>query len=173
MVVPALLRTLFIFYAAMVSALLLSRPLTAVANALPVLHARSSSVYVIVHPAVGLDSIDYDVLRAILLGKNRYWSGGEQIQLVIDGRSDSTARQVWLEDVTGMSEIHYTQYWVGMVFRGRALSAPHIVPDVETAMALVAALPGAISLVEGTPTSGVQVLDVLNTPSSRRHNADQ
>ncbi|MDG1478788.1 MAG: hypothetical protein P8R54_04320 [Myxococcota bacterium] len=172
MVVSTLIRTLVIFYAVVVSVLFLSYPSSAVADGVPALYSESSSVYVIVHPEVDLDVIDFDELRAILLGKNRYWSGGEQIQLVINGRPDSTARQVWLEDVTEMSEMHYTQYWVGMVFRGRALSAPHIVPDIETAMALVAALPGAISLVDGRPTSGVQVLNVTNTPGRTRYNTD-
>ena len=110
MVVSMWLRTLAIFYAAVVSVLLLSHQSSAIADDMPVLHSESSSVYVIVHPEVGLDAIDYDELRAILLGKSRYWAGGEQIQLVIKGRPDSTARQVWLEDVTEMSEIHYTHY---------------------------------------------------------------
>ena len=52
-----------------------------------------------------------------------------------------------------MTEVQYSQYWIGMVFRGRATTAPHVVPDTATATALVAALPGAISIVDRKPTS--------------------
>jgi hypothetical protein len=83
--------------------------------------------------------------------------------LVIDGRRDGDARRAWIEDTIAMSEVQYTQYWIGMVFRGRATTAPHSVPDKATATALVAALPGAISIIQSPPsTDQVQVLAFLD-----------
>jgi len=110
-------------------------------------------LWVIAHPEVTTDTLNERQLRTILLGNKRFWSGGEAIHLVIDGRADSLARAAWIEDLTAMTEVQYSQYWIGMVFRGRATTAPHVVPDTATATALVAALPGAISIVDRKPSS--------------------
>lgn len=121
--------------------------------------ASEPAVTVIAHPEVSVDKIEFDDLRALLLGNQRFWPGGLRVHLVIDGTRGSEARRVWIEDITAMTDVQYTQYWIGMVFRGRATTAPHVVPDQATAVALVAALPGAISIIEGKPaTDLVQIL---------------
>lgn len=118
---------------------------------------------VIAHPDVSVDNLDLDDLRALLLGNQRFWPGGLRVHLVIDGQRDGAARRAWIEDTTAMSEVQYTQYWIGMVFRGRATTAPHSVPDAATATALVAALPGAISIIQAPlSTDQVQVLGFLD-----------
>ena len=115
--------------------------------------AKPAEVWVIAPPDVPVSTLTERELRTILLGNRRFWSGGAAIHLVIDGRADSRARTAWIDDLTAMTEVQYSQYWIGMVFRGRATTAPHVVPDTATATALVAALPGAISIVDRKPTS--------------------
>ena len=129
----------------------------------------TSGLVVIAHPAVTTKDLDRTSLRALLMGNRQFWSGGQKVHLVIDGREGSEARTAWIERVTGMSDVQYTQYWVGMIFRNRATTAPHAVPDEAVATALVAGLPGAISIVEASSvTDGVQVLgrvdDLLSRP---------
>lgn len=165
------LRTIFVLTVLSMVSLAFSGKSTAMAAEPSVLLFESQSIYVIVHPDVPLETLDDDELRSILLGKKRYWSGGEAIRLIINSNPDNIARRFWLEDVIEMSEIQYTQYWVGMVFRGRALNAPHVVPDSQTAMALVAALPGSISLIEIPPEYKVRAL-VVEAPSKGAHNDD-
>lgn len=128
-----------------------------------VTEANSAEVWVIAHPDVPTSTLTERELRTILLGNKRFWSGGVAIHLVIDGRAESPARTAWIEELTSMTEVQYSQYWIGMVFRGRATTAPHVVPDATTATALVAALPGAISIVDRKPTSdGVRILGTLD-----------
>jgi hypothetical protein len=118
---------------------------------------------VIAHPDVGVEDLDLDDLRVLLLGNQRFWPGGLRVHLVIDGRRDGAARRAWIRDVTGMTDVQHTQYWIGMVFRGRATTAPHAVPDTATALALVASLPGAISIIDASPsTDQVQVLGLVD-----------
>ena len=122
-------------------------------NSAQTTQANPAEVWVIAHPDVPVSTLTERELRTILLGNKRFWSGGAAIHLVIDGRAGSPARSAWIDDLTAMTEVQYSQYWIGMVFRGRATTAPHVVPDTATATALVAALPGAISIVDRKPTS--------------------
>lgn len=131
--------------------------------------ASEQAVTIIAHPDVGTKGLDFDDLRALLLGNQRFWPGGLRVHLVIDGRRESEARRVWIEDITAMTDVQYTQYWIGMVFRGRATTAPHVVQDNHTAIALVASLPGAISVIHGPPsTDRVRVLGTVDDFLSER-----
>ena len=112
------------------------------------------ATWVIAHSSVPIDSMAVDELRSILLGNQKFWPGGQRIHLIIDGRYDSAARSIWIDQITEMSEVQFTQYWIGMVFKGRANSAPHTVPDRQTAVGLTSALPGAISVVEKGDLNG-------------------
>ena len=128
-----------------------------------------NDLWVIAHPDVPAQDLTERQLRTILLGNQRFWPGGERIHLVIDGQAGGLARRAWIEDLTNMTEVQYAQYWIGMVFRGRAITAPHAATDTALATGLVAALPGSISIVEGEPTSeGVQVLGALDDIMSQR-----
>ena len=101
---------------------------------------------VIAHPSVARDSIGVDELEAIALGRIRYWQPGAPIQLVL-GREDAPSRRVWVHDVADMSNAQFTQFWIGVTFRGRAVVTPRAVPSDAMAVRLVAALPGAVAIV--------------------------
>ena len=120
---------------------------------------QDEPIAVIAHPDVPVEYLEFVDLRSILLGNQRFWPGGERIHLVIDGRTDSPARAFWIEEITAMSEVQFTQYWIGMVFKGRANTAPHSVPESRTAVALVSSLPGALSVIESElATSQVKLI---------------
>ncbi len=125
------------------------------------------AVVVIVHPGVPAKGLAYAELRDIVLGKKRYWSGDSRVDLVVAG-APSLERRWWVEEISGMSEVQFRQYWIGEVFRGRATSAPRAVPDRRTAVALVGVIPGAIAIVEeGELPASVRALTVDGqTPSS-------
>jgi hypothetical protein len=106
----------------------------------------SPGVLVIVHPGVTQPSLSVAELRDLLMGNRRFWSGNVRTELYVVG-TPSVERTWWVERISGMSEIQFKQYWIGQIFRGRATSAPRAVPDRRTAIALVAAVPGALALV--------------------------
>ena len=113
---------------------------------------------VIVHPNVDRTVLDADDLRALSLGRVRYWAPGEPVQLVLEPEGAQT-RALWVETIAGMTQIQFVQYWIGATFRGRAVIAPRAVPDASTAVRLVAMLPGAIAIVPAdSVVSGVKVV---------------
>ncbi len=112
----------------------------------PVSTVAPPAVMVIVHPGVTQPSLSVAELRDVLLGNRRFWSGNVRTELYVVS-TPSVERTWWVERLSGMSEIQFKQYWIGQIFRGRATSAPRAVPDRRTAIALVAAVPGALALV--------------------------
>jgi hypothetical protein len=122
--------------------------------------AFATPLAVVVHPAVPVSNVSLAELRDLVLGNQRFWKTGLRVELVVRA-VPSPEREGFVVRLSGMSEIQFQQYWIGQVFRGRATSAPRAVPDPATAVALVAALPGALSLVETTGVgSSVRVLTV-------------
>ncbi len=146
----------------------------ALASLFPMVHAEanagsastvapvaSAAVMVIVHPSVTRATLTVAELRDILLGNQRFWERNVRTELYVVG-TPSAERTWWVERLSGMSEIQFRQYWIGQVFRGRATSAPRAVPDRQTAIALVGAVPGALALVsagEVPPTVRVVPVD--------------
>jgi hypothetical protein len=122
--------------------------------------ALATPLAVVVHPAVPVSNVSLTELRDLVLGNQRFWKTGLRVELVVRA-VPSPERDGFVVRLSGMSEIQFQQYWIGQVFRGRATSAPRAVPDPATAVALVAALPGALSLVETTGVGGsVRMLTV-------------
>jgi hypothetical protein len=107
-------------------------------------------VMVIVHRDVPLASVSQRDLADLVLGRKRFWPHGQRVELVIMAPA-STERRMFVERLSGMNEIQFRQYWIGQLFRTRATSAPRAVPDRATAVALVAGLPGALTLVAPGP----------------------
>ncbi|MFZ9889311.1 MAG: hypothetical protein ACO3JL_17600 [Myxococcota bacterium] len=145
---------------ALVFALLL--PLPAVAEPA----SPKEPVFVVVHQEVPLTSVTSGELKALLLGRQRYWPDGQSVQLVMVA-APSPERRMFVEQLSGMSEIQFRQYWVTQVFNTRVKSAPRAVPDRGTAVAVARALPGTLTLVSGGPVPvGVKMLRVDDlTPS--------
>lgn len=107
-------------------------------------------VAVVVHRDVPIESVTQRELADLVLGRQRFWSTGQRVELVI-AASPSPERRMFVERLSGMSEIQFRQYWIGLLFRTRATSAPRAAPDRATALALVAGIPGALALVAPGP----------------------
>lgn len=116
---------------------------------------------VIVHASTQVESLSASALRALFLGQSRYWRGGQQVELVLCGQRQCPSREVIVSDVLNMSEAGFQQYWLARLFSQRAVRPPRTGRDRETVVAMVAGIPGAISLVEdGALPEGVRVVGV-------------
>lgn len=139
---------------ALTLALLLPLPAPAEAASL------QEPILVVVHPEVPRTSVTSRELKELLLGRQRYWPDGQSVQLVMVA-APSRERRMFVETLSGMSEIQFRQYWVTQVFNTRVKSAPRAVPDRDTAVAVAAVLPGTLTLVSGGPLPpGVKLLRV-------------
>lgn len=110
-------------------------------------------IAVVVSAHLALEGLNRTELREIVSGNRRFWREGERIELIV-ASTPSPERAMFVERLCAMSETQFGQYWIGQVFRGRATSAPRAAPDRATALALVAALPGAVALVQAGDLPG-------------------
>jgi ABC-type phosphate transport system substrate-binding protein len=101
-------------------------------------------------------------LRRIFLGEISRWENGHRIVVFV--RSPETAEgRLFLDRLVRMSDIDYSQWWVGEVFRGRAANPPRVLSSDEAMIKAVAATPDAIGFVAATQAgneSGVEVLTI-------------
>ncbi len=107
-------------------------------------------------------------LRRIFLGEISRWRNGHRIILFVRPAETPEGR-VFLERLVQMSDIDYSQWWLGAVFRGRAANAPTVIASTVGMARTIANTPDAIGFVitpAGTPESGVATLTVEGkTPS--------
>jgi ABC-type phosphate transport system substrate-binding protein len=108
--------------------------------------AQTTDVAVVVNennPATNLSLTD---LRKIFSGVKRTWPGGAPIKLLV--RAPGSHERLALLRLLGMSESEYKQYWTAQVFRGDADAEPVTILSFGMTKEAVAAIPGAIGLVE-------------------------
>ena len=100
-------------------------------------------------------------LRRIFLGEISRWSNGHRIILFVRPTETPEGR-LFLDRLVRMSDIDYSQWWLGAVFRGRAASAPHVIESAEVMVRDVAATPDAIGFVVSSPVlePGVAILTI-------------
>ena len=99
-------------------------------------------------------------LRRIFLGQTSRWHDGHRIVLFVRPSSTPEGR-VFLDRVVHMSDIDYSQWWIGAVFRGQAASVPRVIDAAEAMVKAVAANDDAIGFVgTSSNTSGVSVLTI-------------
>lgn len=93
-------------------------------------------------------------LRRIFLGDISRWSNGHRIILLVRPAETPSGR-TFLDRLVRMSDIDYSQWWLGAVFRGRAASAPRVIDTAEAMINTVAGTPDAIGFI-GTPGGPLQ-----------------
>ena len=69
--------------------------------------------------------------------------------------------RLFLDQLVRMSDIDYSQWWLGAVFRGRAAAAPRVMNSSEAMEKAVAANPDAIGFLLMTPSAAEPSLVVL------------
>ena len=94
-------------------------------------------------------------LRRIFLGQTSRWRDGHRIALFVRPRGTPEGR-VFLDRVVRMSEIDYSQWWIGAVFRGEAASVPRVIETSEAMVKAVSANDDAIGFL-GSPVNGAEV----------------
>jgi hypothetical protein len=105
-------------------------------------------------------------LRRIFLGDISRWANGHRIILFVRPM-DSGEGHLFLDHLVRMSDIDYSQWWLGAVFDGRVANAPRVVGSTEEMVRAVAGTPDAIGFVASPPTDrGVVVLTVEGKPPS-------
>lgn len=130
---------------------------------LPCMEAFASDdrdIMVVVHDSVQLEEMSLPMLREIILGQRRFWPTGERVELVVEA-TPGPARDTFVERLSGMTEAQFQHYWTSLIFSYRATRPPRAAPDRRLALALVNAIPGALTLVEaGNLPENVRVLRV-------------
>ena len=91
-------------------------------------------------------------LRRIFLGEISRWSNGHHIVLFVRP-SETPEGHLFLDRLIRMSDIDYSQWWLGAVFRGRAAAAPRVMNSSEAMEKAVAANPDAIGFFLMTPAT--------------------
>lgn len=122
--------------------------------------ADDRDIVVVAHESVQLEAISLSMLREMILGQRRFWPSGERVELVVEAQSGQ-ARSVFVEELSGMTEPQFQHYWTSLIFSHRATRPPRSAPDRRLALALVNAIPGALTVVErGSLPDQVRVLRV-------------
>jgi ABC-type phosphate transport system substrate-binding protein len=85
-------------------------------------------------------------LRRIFLGQISRWKDGRRIILFLRP-ADSPEGRPFLDRVVQMSDIDYSQHWIGAVFRGEAARAPRVIGSRELMIKLVGENDDAIGFV--------------------------
>lgn len=101
-------------------------------------------------------------LRRIFLGEISRWANGHRI-IVFVRSSETQEGRLFLDRLVRMSDIDYSQWWLGAVFRGRSADPPRLIGSEDAMVRAVATTPDAIGFVAAPPAasdSGVEVLTV-------------
>lgn len=129
---------------------------------------RAAPVAIVVHPDTPVDNVTFDELRRIFLGEQQFWDGKTRVTLLVRPPR-SSERAVILDRVYEMNEGQFRQYWIAKLFRAEVSSGPKIVYSNESALELVAAIPGAITFMDASvPTGSVKVLRIDGVAPGQR-----
>ncbi|MBV9069256.1 MAG: hypothetical protein JO093_01855 [Acidobacteria bacterium] len=120
----------------------------------------TASVSVLVSAKNPMRDISAGDLRRIFLGDISRWHNGHRIVLFVRPM-DTAEGRLFLDRLVRMSDIDYSQWWLGAVFRGRVANAPRVIGNVDEMIRAVAATPDGIGFVAAPPLdTGVIVLTI-------------
>ena len=119
----------------------------------PAVEAQTATeaVAIVVHPQVAIDDLSLAQLKSIFLAEQQHWPDRSRITLLVRA-PQAPERDLVLNEVYGMSEDRYRQYWIAKMFRAEVASGPKIVFSTDMLRDLVAVIPGSIGFV---PVSAV------------------
>ncbi len=93
-------------------------------------------------PAASFSSVE---LRRIFLGEITRWKSGRRIALAIPPARGRAGRTFY-DRVVRMSDIDYSQAWLGVVFRGEAAASPRVIATGEEMKKLLARSPDTLGV---------------------------
>ncbi|HEX3107633.1 MAG TPA: hypothetical protein VHU41_00975 [Thermoanaerobaculia bacterium] len=85
-------------------------------------------------------------LRNIYLGRTTRWKNGRRILVIVRPPAMPAGRE-FLDRVVRMSEIDFSQDWLGAVFRGEAAAAPRVIGSTDAVRKAIAENTDAIAFV--------------------------
>lgn len=130
------------------------------ASIAPQLHARDTSIAVIVNPRNSVESISLAELRNIFLGTQAFWKDGTQVAAMVRAPS-ARERDVMLRRIVHMTEAQYQQYWRKQRQSHKNLREPVAVVSNGMQAEVVLRDPGAIALIPVSDIHpGVKILKV-------------
>jgi len=118
------------------------------AAALNMRTAGAGNLVIFVNPASGIEHLTRSQIVDIFLGRNRKLPSGA-VAIPIDLRSGDPERKEFYLLLVGKDLAQMSSYWARLVFSGQA-TPPFPVPDVRTALDLVATNPNAIAYLDRT-----------------------
>lgn len=127
-----------------------------------------ASVSFLVSARNGVRDLSAGDLRRIFLGEISRWPNGHRI-IVFVRSSDTPEGRLFLDRLIRMSDIDYSQWWLGAVFRGRAANSPSVLASDEAMVKAVATTPDAIGFVAAppfVPDPGVEILAINGRAAS-------
>jgi hypothetical protein len=99
---------------------------------------------VIVHRASAVNDVKLDDLRRFFLGQGALAANAQQVMLV----ELSPIRTRFYKRLLGLSPDEVRRRWIGVVFRGDALTLPFELADPAAVKRFVAEHPGAVAFIE-------------------------
>ncbi len=129
-----------------------------------VAHAQGNgrqAIAIVVNPKSAVTDISFAELRRIFLGEQQFWPDRSKITLLVRAPV-APEREVVLNEIYGMDEDQFRQYWIGKMFRAEVAGGPKIVYSSDMAINLVGVIPGSITFVLAsavTPNARVLRID--------------
>jgi ABC-type phosphate transport system substrate-binding protein len=122
--------------------------------------SREGDLAVMVNSDTPVTDLSFAEVRNVFLGQRQYWNSKLPVVLLMRAPV-ARERDIVLKVIYQMSEEEYTQYWVAKVFRAEVTSPPKNVYSNDMQYELVAAIPGAIAVVDARNVRpGVKVVRV-------------
>lgn len=126
----------------------------------PARPAGAADMAVIVYKDTPVQSLSFAEMRRVFLGERQYWNAEMPVVLIVRAPV-APERTVVLDRIYRMTEAQFKQYWIARIFRAEATSTPKVVYSNQTINELVAAIPGAISLVRADEVQpGVRTIKI-------------
>lgn len=126
----------------------------------PARPAGAADMAVIVYKDTPVQSLSFAEMRRVFLGERQYWNAEMPVVLIVRAPV-APERTVVLDRIYRMTESQFKQYWIARIFRAEATSTPKVVYSNQTINELVAAIPGAISLVRADEVQpGVRTIKI-------------
>jgi ABC-type phosphate transport system substrate-binding protein len=122
--------------------------------------SREGDLAIMVNSDTPVTDLSLAEVRNVFLGQRQYWNPKLPVVLLMRAPV-ARERDIVLKVIYQMSEEEYTQYWVAKVFRAEVTSPPKNVYSNDMQYELVAAIPGAIAVVDARNVRpGVKVVRV-------------
>ncbi len=102
-------------------------------------------------------------LRRILKAEIQFWPRSDTMVDLLLPRSGTNAKKFLQQRVYGMTELQLKRYWLELIYQGRIVEAPRVVPSSQVAVPMLERLRGSITVFPATddiPDANVKFLTV-------------